>query len=405
MPNDKNSMLNIETPLILLGGMENTLSITRSLGRLGINVYVAAPHICAAHYSRFCEKSWIVPEDFNEETFYRQLFIDQTPTHLKGAVIMPCSDSAIQFIAKYSAALSSHYRLDYAKPEQQLALLDKQETLRMAKAVGCPAPAFWDVKTIEDIKAIEQEITYPVLIKPILSHKFQQIFQAKLFSIENKDDLFEKSVQVLAANLEFMICEHIPGPDSLLNSYYTYIDDKGKEYFSFTKRMIRRSPKNFGGGCLHATQKLPLTAEMGQRFFRGTNFRGLGNIEFKTDPRDGQLKIIECNARFTAAQELVLQSGMDIALIIYRHLSGQTCEYQDDYREHLYYWYPLGDLSALKELRGLGELTLINWIKSFLKPIVFPYFSFLDPKPFAFMFKHQVFPRFNHAMRRRVAVK
>src|SRR5690606_10989125 len=127
--------------------------------------------------------------------------------------------------------------------------------------------------------------------------------------------------EVLDAGIDFMLCEFIPGPDDLLNSYYVYIDESGEKLFEFTKRILRRSPPNFGGGSYHITEWLPETARAGYKFFSGIGFRGLGNIEFKTDPRDGKLKVIECNARFTGAQELITRSGLNMPYIIYRYLT------------------------------------------------------------------------------------
>jgi len=204
------------------------------------------------------------------------------------------------------------------------------------------------------------------------------------------EQLHQQTQRVFDAGLDFILCEYIPGPDSLLSSTYTYIDDNGEELFCFTKRIIRRSPKNYGSGCLHATEWLPKTAEMGMQFFRGIGFRGLGNVEFKLDIRDNQLKIIECNPRFTAAQELLYRSGMDIAELIYRKLSGQHCKPIHSYREHLYYWYPEDDFDAFRDLKNLGEITFFEWLKSWLHSMVFPYLSISDPWPFFTIMKKRI---------------
>ncbi|MBZ2168207.1 hypothetical protein [Marinobacter sp. F4216] len=396
--------LRINKPLLLLGGRENTLSVTRSLGKKGVPVYVMAPKNCAAHYSRYCRKSWVVPEGTIEEDFYRQQLLEShIPTELSNALVFTCSDRAITFVAHFQNELKNRFELEITPPELHNSLLDKQTTLAMAKEAGCDIPAYWHIETISDIERHITSITFPVLIKPIHSHKFESEFRVKLLLVNGPKELFRQAERVLSAGIAFMLCEHIPGPDSLLSSYYTYIDDDSKEYFAFTKRIIRRSPKNFGRGSLHATQWLPETAEAGQRFFRGINFKGLGNVEFKRDPRDGKLKIIECNARFTAAQEHVLQSGVDIAELIYRHRTGQECQEIEGYREHLYYWYWDDDFDAYRDLRKSGEITFFEWFRSWQHPKVFPYWSWVDLPPFLFMFKKNVMPRFSRIFTSRPA--
>ena len=178
-----------------------------------------------------------------------------------------------------------------------------------------------------------------------------------------------------------MIVEKCPGPDSLLGSYYTYIDADGRSLFSYTKRIIRRYPKNEGIASYHVAEWDEDIAAMGRRFFERIGFRGLGNVEFKRDPRDGVLRIIECNPRFTAAQELLRRCGMDAAWIVYSQIAGLPVPEIESYRQGLHYWYPLRDARAFLELRRARELTLLGWLRSLVHRQVFPTFQLLDPGP------------------------
>jgi predicted ATP-grasp superfamily ATP-dependent carboligase len=178
-----------------------------------------------------------------------------------------------------------------------------------------------------------------------------------------------------------MICEFLSGPDTLLSSYYTYLDSSGGHLFELTKRMIRRNPKNIGMGCYHITDDLPETAALGRKFFRGIGYRGLGNIEFKRDTRDGQLKVIEVNARFTAAHELLVKAGMDIDWLIYCHITGLPVSRDQQLRTGMRLLYPSEDFDAFRDLRSRGELSFPQWLRSLAHRQVFPYFSLSDPVP------------------------
>ena len=149
-----------------------------------------------------------------------------------------------------------------------------------------------------------------------------------------------------------------------MSSYYTYLTPEGEHLFHFTKRIIRRSPPRVGAGCYHVTEWLPRTAEMGKRFFRNLGFTGLGNIEFKTDPRDGTLKVIECNARFTEGQEILTRSGLDISALVYRHLIGEPRQQAPRYRDSVHLWYPELDFDSFRQLRREGALTFRGWLRS-----------------------------------------
>lgn len=380
---DARPVLDTSTPVLILGGKENSLSLTRRYGRLGITVRASGPANCWALYSRYCREAFRIPHGAKARKYWERLLLAEGGERLDRHIILPCSDDAIEFVAEHHAALADRHILGSAFPELQLALLDKQRTLELAAAVGVPAPRFWSIASADDLAAIRDSVTFPVMVKPLHSHKFVRVFHQKLFIVEKDfSELAEKIRLATGHGLQVMVVEMIPGPDSLLSSYYTYLDRNGGHLFHFTKRIIRRFPANRGGACYHVTEWLPETAELGRKLFGGIGFRGLGNVEFKRDLRDGKLKVIEVNGRFTAAQELVVQSGAPIDLIVYCDLTGQPPPRFSSYRQELRYWYPLRDFLAFLELRGRGELSFAGWLKS-LAPYrhVLPLASLRDPAP------------------------
>ncbi|MFC2088234.1 carboxylate--amine ligase, partial [Calditrichota bacterium] len=205
----------------------------------------------------------------------------------------------------------------------------------------------------------------------------------------NTEGLQTTAKKVSNLGIKYMLTELIPGPDSLLSSYYTHIDKDGNSLFHFTKCVLRRYPENFGGGCYHGTKWFPETAKVGEHFFRSMNFTGLGNVEFKEDPRDGKLKIIECNARFTAAQELLNYADIDISYQIYCFLAGLEVPKIDKYKTNKWLWYPREDYSTFKDLRRNGKLTLWEWLKSInWLNLTFPKLKISDPLPAIIGFKN-----------------
>src|SRR5207245_547909 len=134
-------------------------------------------------------------------------------------------------------------------------------------------------------------------------------------------------------------------------------DVEGQPLVHFTKRKLRQYPVTFGWGCFHETAWEPEAAELGLRFFQGIGLRGLGNVEFKRDVRDGRLKLIECNPRLTAANELVRLAGHDFARLAYERAAGRDGPTMGSFREGLYFWYPFMDTRACLSLRRQRKLT------------------------------------------------
>lgn len=368
-------------PVLVLGGEENALSVVRSLGREGIQVRVSAQRGCAALRSRFCARAYPIRARKEPGRFWERLLLENAERELDGSVIFPCDDHAVEFLANYKGVLEKRYCLDGFVPDLQLALLDKRKTLELAERAGCPIPNFWEVRNPADLERLMDEVTYPVIVKPVHSHLFQLKYNRKYFFADGPEALISRGKDALSKGLQIVIVECIPGPDDLLSSYYTYIDENGESRFHFTKRVIRRFPLYRGKACYHATEWLPETAELGSRFFREIGFRGFGNIEFKRDTRDGQLKVIESNPRFTAAQELLVRSGLDAAGILYKHLTNDSVEFPAEYEEDVRLWYPVRDFRAFCSLQARGEISLAGWIKSISHKQVLPYFRASDLWP------------------------
>ncbi len=371
------------TPVLVMGGAENGLAITRNLGKRGVSVRVSGKRGHLGMHSRYCAQALSLPDGGSAEDYWCELLLsDNKP--LQGHILFACGDDAVEFLNKYRDQLETDYILDDFIPAIHEAMLDKQKTLEMARSVDVPTPDYWNIDSIEDVEAIREAVTFPVMVKPIHSHKFQKVFDRKLFIIKDSfDELLEKACLSLEHNLEIMVVQMIPGPDSLLCSYFTYIDAQGNHLYHLTKRIIRRYPTNRGGASYHVTEWIPETAELGKKFFTSIGFRGMGNIEFKRDTRDGKLKVIEVNSRFTAVQELLIKIGMPTDWIVYCHLTNQKVPKYATYKQFHHMWYPLRDFHSFRELHKRGKLTTWGWISSLLfRRQVLPVFKLTDPWPF-----------------------
>ena len=376
--------IDASTPVMLLGGRENAVAFARNLGRLGVTVYASGKPGCRSMNSRFCKEKFPVPEATEAADFWEELLLKKEANRLKGCIVFAFCDESLGFIEANQEELSKVYLLEEFIAEQRRVMLDKQATLERARDVDVPTPAFWKIENDEDVLKIRDELRFPVMVKPLNSYAFIHDFGAKLFIVEDDfDEVIAKTKLARSRGHDVMVVEMIPGPDTLLSSYYTYRTPDGVLLYDYTKSVIRRWPLNRGGGTFHQSEWLPETAEMGRRLFEGIEWQGIGNVEFKLDTRDGKLKIIEVNARFTAAHKLVTAAGANIDEIVYCYLTGQHVPSFDPANtQTMRMWYPIRDFMAYRELSGLKRLSLFGWLKSvFAQKFVFSYFSFTDPGP------------------------
>jgi predicted ATP-grasp superfamily ATP-dependent carboligase len=369
-----------DLPVILLGGGANALSLARSLGQEGIKVYAVNHPREHVRYSRFC--TWIpVPIKGDLEDAWSGFLLGPQSDALRGAILLACSDAALTVIARHRERLEARFRLDESNREAQLCMLNKLTTYQAARAAGVPTPKFWVAHSQAQIAQLEDELVFPLIVKPLYSHVFTRRFGSKFVLVHDLPQLRDAFQTVQDARIEAMLVEMIPGPDHRLCSYYTYLDEHSNPLFDFTKRIIRRYPTNRGGACYHITDWVPEVRDVSLRLFRHVGLRGLANAEFKRDERDGQLKLIECNARFTAANCLVAASGFDLGLFVYNRLAGRPQKPLERYALGKRLWDPVDDFRSFLELWRRKELTLWQWLKSILHPQLTPYFRWDDPLP------------------------
>lgn len=370
-------------PAVVLGGMGASLSITRSLARHGVRVHVLGEPGALVAKSSCCAEF----VDFGFEAGIQDRWMEWLETGPRGAVVLPVGDDGVEAIGRNRGRLE---QLGYvpveADDEVMLAMLDKQRTQELALEVGTPTAATLPVGGPEDAAAVADRIGFPCALKPLHSHLFVRHFPGKAFTVEDEQQLAEVLARTDALGLEMIATEVIPGGDDRYRAYYTYLDQDGEPLFHFTKSKVRQHPIHFGLGTYFKTDWNPRVVEEGLRFCRGIGLRGLANLEFKLDPRDGALKLIECNHRFTAVNEIVRQAGIDIATMVYDHLVGNPVARMPSYRSGVRLWSPLEDFKAAREYRAEGGLTYLGWALSLLHPQHTYFFDWRDPAPTAYSF-------------------
>lgn len=367
-------------PAVVLGGTVTALSVARSFWKAGIAVYVLDRRDSPVRVSRqragFVDVSGADMQD-------RMLdwLIQKAPA---GAVVLAAGDEGLELIARNRAELVKRGLVPMeANDEALLAMLDKRRTYELADAHGIATPSTVKLGTIADVEEIGDELSYPCVLKPNHSHLFQLRAKsaAKALVIHGPAELRQEFERLQAVGVEMLVTEVICGSDDEFVSYYSYIDSDGTPLLHFTKRKIRQHPPGFGIGTYHATTHDPEVADLGRRFFAAVGLRGLGNVEFKRDGRDGRLKLIECNARFTASNELIRRSGVDLALFSYNRLTGRPTPPVDVYRDNMHLWEPVNDTRAFLTYRRRGELTFAKWVRSLAHRQCFPVVRLSDPLP------------------------
>ncbi|MCW3049877.1 MAG: hypothetical protein JWO74_4161 [Solirubrobacterales bacterium] len=366
---------------LLLGGGTIAVPVARSLGRAGVPVYVLGATQDPVRHSRHCRRFVDVGSGEGvQERWLAWLGSGELPR----GIVMPCNDDALELMARHRATLESlGHRAIEANDEVVLAMLDKHRTYALAREVGVPAPRTVLVGPHGAGVQAGAEVGFPCAVKPRHAHHLQRHFglRRKLLVAEDPVQLARHLATMRELGVEALVTEIIPGADDDHHSYYTYMDAAGRPLLHLTKRKLRQYPNGFGLATYHVVHRNEEVRELGLRFFEAIGVRGVANVEFKRDARDGRLKLIECNHRFTAGHEIVRHAGIDLALLAYNRVAGRPDPPVGAYRAGVRMWHPVEDARAFAEYRRAGKLTSRAWMRSLLHRQHFPLFAWSDPMP------------------------
>jgi predicted ATP-grasp superfamily ATP-dependent carboligase len=369
-------------PAILLGGEAIAVSACRSLGWAGVRVHALGHARDPVRRSRWCHE--FVAVGSKEGVIERYLEWLESGGPRGGAVILPCDDYGVEMIARNRARLEEWgYAPVEGEDEVMLAMLDKERTYELAREAGVATPRTATVRTADEALGAVGGFELPVGLKPLQSHVWAQHYAHKLILAANRDELREVSEWAFGPGVPMLMTEVVPGPETEICTYFTYVARDGEPLFDYTKSKIRQWPKRSGLTCYQVSDWRPEVAEAGRALVRGIGLRGVAVPEFKRDPRDGEWKLIECNHRFTGSLDLTRHCGIDMTLIAYRSTAGQPVERPKAYRRGVTQWNPIEDVRALLDYRRDGELTVPGWARSVARPQHFPMMRLDDPMPTA----------------------
>jgi predicted ATP-grasp superfamily ATP-dependent carboligase len=261
--------------------------------------------------------------------------------------------------------------------------VEKEKTYALAKQHGIPHPKSIPLCRMKDIEEISEDL-YPCILKPVLSSPFTDKFHVKNFEVNNQRELEEKFKLCLDAGLSMILQEIIPGPDSNIYRMDGYINSQGKVVGKFFYRKLRQHPPQFGIGrvCI-STERYPEVERLTEKMLTLTNYRGFFSNEFKLDPRDGQLKLIENNCRMPRSGMLPVACGVNHPWLIYQDL---VLNQQSDITEYKVgtYWIDFWtDLYDSLFRRKKEDIRLRDYLSPyFARNKVFSDLDIKDLKPF-----------------------
>jgi predicted ATP-grasp superfamily ATP-dependent carboligase len=344
-------------------------------------------------YSRYFRHGSMVPNQNDDPEGFISALIDIGGKFREKPTLYFCNDGILLLVSKHREKLEKYYRFLMPPHEIVEGTVDKTKFGILSEKYGLPVPQTLRSSNIANAEEALKSIGLPCILKPDSRHhgwddsdliRNEGGQPQKVLRADTPDEFRKRYAAIRQFTNSFVIQSYIPGGDDNIFSFHGYFDRESRPLAYFIGRKIRTYPKDSGISTYLQLVKDPEVTRVGLDILKKLNFVGPVKLDFKKDARNGELYLLELNARFTLWNHLGTVCGINIPQIAWDYLHGKKCELRAEYKTGVK-WLSFGnDVRAFwKSYRPDHDLTWTQWLSSFRGKKVYDLFSWRDPLPSA----------------------
>jgi D-aspartate ligase len=339
--------------LVLHMEHHGALGVMRSLGRLGIRMYgVHSTPGSPASFSKYCQKAFVL--DLEQTPTAQSVdYLKEIGRSIGKPLLLPTNDESALFVARNVAPLQEDFLFPANAVQVVWSLYNKQAMHLLAKRLSIPTPETAFPRSRQEVLEFCERAQFPVMLKASDNIQTARHAGKKMVIVRSKVELLNQYSRMEdPSHPSLMIQEYIPGADDSVWMLNGYFDEHSKCLFSVTAKKIHQTPVYTGmtalGVCLPAV-----------------GYKGILDIGYRYDARDGLYKLLDVNPRIGATFRLFVgRDGMDVTRAEYLHFTGQPVP-----RSHLCtgrkWILEDADLISCIQYYRDGALKLRDWLGSY----------------------------------------
>jgi predicted ATP-grasp superfamily ATP-dependent carboligase/ubiquinone/menaquinone biosynthesis C-methylase UbiE len=361
------------------------VGIGRSLGRLGVPVYWAhdneSPPVARSRYLRGGFR-WTYdasrPGDAVERLSQIADAIGQR------SILIPSDDDTSVFVAEHAAALRQRFIFPSQPDGLVRALSDKSEMHRLCVEFGVPAPSTIFPRSRDEVREFAEGSAFPIVLKRAAGWLPTRGETRKSVVIAADPSELLRAYDELESPDEpnILLQEYIPGSSESVWMFNGYFDDRSECRFAATGYKLRQGPRpSTGPTTLGVCAWNDTVAETTKALMSAIGYRGILDIGYRYDARDGEYKLLDVNPRIGSTFRLFVGEGeLDVVRALYLDLTGQAVPYAPVPDGRKWVDEPLDLLSALRSVRD-RNLSVGRWARSLVGVNEAAWFTRDDPIP------------------------
>jgi predicted ATP-grasp superfamily ATP-dependent carboligase len=364
---------------LVLGSDYKALGVVRSLGRNGIPVGVVRDDHLIATWSRYARRTYEWPS--RAEADRVAYLLDLAERHeLGGWALFPTDDESAALLARNRDALAERFQVTVPPWDVLRWAYDKRLTYRLADTVGVDHPRTYEPRNRDDVMRFDGE--FPAILKPAQRPELNRFTISKAWPVRDRDDLaarYDEAAALIDPSL-VMIQEIIPGGGEAQLSFAALCEG-GEIVASLVARRNRQWPADYGRSSTYVeTVDAPDVEACARLLLSALRFDGIVEVEFKRDPRDGRLKLLDINPRVWGWHTLGRRAGVDFPMLLWRMTHGGS--FRELHGRLGVRWVrAVTDVpAAVHEIRA-GRLSVKGYLASLRGPIEYAILAPDDPLP------------------------
>ena len=372
----------VSTPVFVLGLFDTGLMTAKALAELGITVL---GFDCDPKKAGFYSKSfsaYLCPSPTQDPDNLVKYLIKKRQLYSKCPILVATSDLFLAFISQHESKIRSHFNLGSTGQHSISEFLDKSVQNQLATLSGLRVPASVSCTLVKKNEAILETLVFPVFVKPVETTQWQNHFKKKGIRVTNILDLKNLLIHLETIQIKVLIQEIIPGPIDQHFEVSIYVDQNSTLSAFFVMKKLRQFPVEFGVGTFGISVENSALKELAKKWVESTQFRGIGNLEFKWDYRDKSFKFIEINLRVWQQIELARLCGVDFSKYMYADLTGQSLPGPQSYLIGKRWIDPLKDWFSFVKSDTSSPPSLKRWLREISQSQVLGIYQKNDILPF-----------------------
>jgi D-aspartate ligase len=297
----------------------------RTLGRLGVPVYaITEDRFTPAAVSRYLTGRFVWPTTGLEDPDLLVSGLRKIGRRLgQRSVAVPADDESAVLLAEHAAELSEYFLLPSVPPGLPRKLADKQSLHELCLAHDVPTPDSAVPSDAAELAAFAAQATFPLVAK-----------NAKVWTRRRAPAVPSTTVLHSAGELlalahggqvpSVILQEYIPAEDAEDWIVHLYCDASSRPLMLATGVKVRSWPPHAGATACAYVVANPGLAELARRFCLQIGFRGIADMDWRLDRRDGQYKLVDFNPRMGNQFRLFeTAAGIDVVRALHLDLTGR----------------------------------------------------------------------------------